>query len=200
MAMPTPKSTPASTRLDPPSPKANVRPATTMATSERPRAMVLVKAVSRTLTAFSQGELPVPCANAGTARYRAIAEAKTARVERSRQETTFQRFFTSIPRQGFASQAAMRGKRTSSLRTAGRSRNALVRRHARLTPQKFCPLRLDGSQQQGVGRVNLPLSTYSVLGQKNVSQESRNIFRGAERLALSAMGTNSVRATRSLLP
>ena len=44
MAMPTPKSTPASTRFEPPSPKAKVRPATTMATSERPRAMVLVKA------------------------------------------------------------------------------------------------------------------------------------------------------------
>jgi hypothetical protein len=39
-------------------PKAKVRPATTMATSERPRAMVLVKAVIKTLTAFSQGEAP----------------------------------------------------------------------------------------------------------------------------------------------
>ena len=45
--------------------KAKVRPATTMATSERPRAMVLVKACCSTLTAFSQGE--VPCANAGAA-------------------------------------------------------------------------------------------------------------------------------------
>src|SRR5580700_5467469 len=67
MAIPTPNSTPASTRFEPPSPKANVRPATTMATSERPRAMVLVNAVMRTLTAFSQGELPAPCAYAGAA-------------------------------------------------------------------------------------------------------------------------------------
>jgi hypothetical protein len=67
MAMPTPKRTPASTRFDPPSPKAKVRPATTMATSERPRAMVLVKACCSTLTAFSQGEVPV-CARAGAAR------------------------------------------------------------------------------------------------------------------------------------
>ena len=39
--------------------KANVRPATTIATRDSPRAMVLVKARCRTLTAFSQGELPV---------------------------------------------------------------------------------------------------------------------------------------------
>src|SRR5208337_3770783 len=58
IAMPTPKRTPASTRFEPPSPKAKVRPATTMATSERPRAMVLVKAVWSTLTAFSHGGVP----------------------------------------------------------------------------------------------------------------------------------------------
>src|SRR6516162_3334014 len=68
MAMPTPKRTPASTRLEPPSPKANVRPDTTMATKERPRAMVLVKACCSTLTAFSHGELPDTCAKPGTAR------------------------------------------------------------------------------------------------------------------------------------
>src|SRR5439155_11335891 len=39
MAMPTPKSTPARTRFEPPSPKAKVRPATTMETSDRPRAI-----------------------------------------------------------------------------------------------------------------------------------------------------------------
>src|SRR5580700_9003848 len=71
MAMPTPNSTPASTRFEPPSPKAKVRPATTMATSERPRAIVLVKAVIKTLTAFSQGELP--CANAGAAKSKVTA-------------------------------------------------------------------------------------------------------------------------------
>src|SRR5216684_8928594 len=59
IAMPTPKRTPARTRFEPPSPKAKVRPATTMATSERPRAIVLVKAVIKTLTAFSHGEVPV---------------------------------------------------------------------------------------------------------------------------------------------
>jgi hypothetical protein len=50
--------------------KANVRPDTTIATSESPRAMVLVNACCSTLTAFSHGELPV-CANAGAARHNA---------------------------------------------------------------------------------------------------------------------------------
>jgi hypothetical protein len=59
--------------------KAKVRPATTMATSERPRAMVLVKAVIRTLTAFSQGE--PPCANAGAAR--SSVKPSVTRGERS---------------------------------------------------------------------------------------------------------------------
>jgi len=66
MAMPTPKSTPARTRFEPPSPKAKVNPDTTIATRERPRAIVLVNAVIKTLTAFSQGELPVACAKAGS--------------------------------------------------------------------------------------------------------------------------------------
>src|SRR5713226_3513937 len=65
MAMPTPKSTPARTRFEPPSPNAKVKPDTTIATRERPRAIVLVNAVIKTLTAFSQGELPVACAKAG---------------------------------------------------------------------------------------------------------------------------------------
>src|SRR5580704_8088738 len=180
MAIPTPKSTPASTRFDPPSPKAKVSRVTTIATSERPRAMVLVKAVSKTLTAFSQGELP-PCANTGAARNRATVEARTARVERSRQETIFQRLFMSTPRQEFASQVAMRGKSTSPSHTAGRSRNALVRRHARLTPQESRPLRLDARSSQGVCRVSFPLFTYSVFGEKNVSLEIRNISRSWRR-------------------
>jgi len=54
--MPTPKRTPASTRFEPLSPKAKVRLDTTIATKERPRAIVLVNACCRTLTAFSQGE------------------------------------------------------------------------------------------------------------------------------------------------
>lgn len=58
MAMPTPKSTPARIRFEPPSPKANVKPATTIETSESPRAMVVVNACINTLTAFSHGEPP----------------------------------------------------------------------------------------------------------------------------------------------
>jgi hypothetical protein len=68
MAMPTPKSTPARIRLDPPSPKAKVKPATTIETSERPRAIVVVNACIKTFTAFSQGEPPAACANAADAR------------------------------------------------------------------------------------------------------------------------------------
>src|SRR6266702_6582667 len=68
IAIPTPKRTPARTRFEPPSPNAKVRPDTTIATRERPRAIVLVNAVIKTLTAFSQGELPVACAKAADAR------------------------------------------------------------------------------------------------------------------------------------
>src|SRR5258708_19365862 len=78
IAIPTPKSTPASTRFEPPSPKAKVRPATTMATSERPRAMVLVKACCNTLTAFSHGEAPA-WPNAGPARNRMTTAVVTKR-------------------------------------------------------------------------------------------------------------------------
>src|SRR5437016_13249657 len=63
---------------------AKVSPETTIATSESPRAMVLGNACCSTLTAFSQGELPV-CANAGAARHRATSEERTARVERSQE-------------------------------------------------------------------------------------------------------------------
>src|SRR5580692_2990358 len=87
MAMPTPKSTPASTRFEPPSPKAKVRPATTMATSDSPRAMVLVKAVIKTLTAFSQGD--APCANAGAAK--SNVKPTVTREEGSQQPRTYLR-------------------------------------------------------------------------------------------------------------
>ena len=63
-----PCSTPASTRFEPPSPKAKVSPATTIATKDSPRAIVLVNACCRTLTAFSQGDWPLTCANAADAR------------------------------------------------------------------------------------------------------------------------------------
>src|SRR5579885_37156 len=83
MAMPTPKSTPARTRFDPPSPKAKVRPETTMATSESPRAMVLVNACCRTFTAFSHGEAPAAWANAGAASRSATTDAAKMRTERN---------------------------------------------------------------------------------------------------------------------
>jgi hypothetical protein len=63
--------------------KANVRPATTIATSESPRAIVLVKAVIKTLTAFSQGELP-PCAKVGAARKRPMAAVARKRERMAR--------------------------------------------------------------------------------------------------------------------
>jgi hypothetical protein len=37
----------------------------------------------------------------------------------------------------------------------------------------LCPLRLGAMQQHGVSCVNFPLSTYSVVGEKNVSEEIR---------------------------
>src|SRR6266481_5402029 len=73
IAIPTPKRTPARTRFEPPSPKANVRPDTTIATRERPRAIVLVKACWRTPTAFSQGEAPWAKAGATKSSPRATA-------------------------------------------------------------------------------------------------------------------------------
>src|SRR5260370_9651114 len=73
MAMPTQKRTPASTRFEPPSPKAKVRPDTTIATKERPRAIVLVNACCRTPTAFSQGEAPWAKAGADKSSPRAAA-------------------------------------------------------------------------------------------------------------------------------
>lgn len=58
--------------------KAKVRPATTIATSERPRAIVLVKAVWSALTAFSHGEVPV-CASAGHASTSKAIESSAGR-------------------------------------------------------------------------------------------------------------------------
>src|ERR1700688_2573488 len=89
MAMPTPKSTPASTRFEPPSPNAKVSPATTMETSERPRAIVVVNACIKTLTAFSQGEPPAACAHAVVARTRDEENAMNA--GRSQRETNLLR-------------------------------------------------------------------------------------------------------------
>src|SRR5208282_4575531 len=104
MAIPTPKSTPASTRFGPPSPKAKVRPATTMATRERPRAMVLVKAVWSTLTAFSHGEVPV-WAKAGAARKsvkpRVISGERSQELRRHVQRNRFMFGFSlSLPSLG----------------------------------------------------------------------------------------------------
>jgi hypothetical protein len=85
MAIPTPKSTPAKTRFEPPSPKAKVSPATTIATSDSPRAIVLVNACCRTLTAFSQGDWPATCADATDARIR--DEQDVPEADRSQRET-----------------------------------------------------------------------------------------------------------------
>ena len=85
IAMPTPKRTPASTRFEPPSPKAKVNPATTMETSERPRAMVVVNACIKTLTAFSQGEPPAAWANAADPR--TSEEENVTNTGRNQRET-----------------------------------------------------------------------------------------------------------------
>jgi hypothetical protein len=87
MAIPTPKSTPAKTRFEPPSPKAKVSPATTIATSDSPRAIVLVNACCRTLTAFSQGDWPPTCANAADARIK--DEANATEADRSQRDANF---------------------------------------------------------------------------------------------------------------
>src|SRR6185437_15759196 len=63
-AIPTPKMTPASVRLAPPSPKANIKPPTTIATRASPVAIGPVKAVCSTCTACVHGELPAAWANA----------------------------------------------------------------------------------------------------------------------------------------
>ena len=85
MAIPTPKSTPARTRFEPPSPNAKVKPATTIETSESPRAIVVVNACIKTLTAFSQGDAPVAWANAAVAKTRDKENAIDA--GRSQRET-----------------------------------------------------------------------------------------------------------------
>src|SRR5882757_8350838 len=60
-AMPTPNTIPARARLESPSPKANNRPPTTIATRLSPLAIAPVKAVRSVFTAFSHGDA---CANA----------------------------------------------------------------------------------------------------------------------------------------
>src|SRR5207302_11356528 len=87
MAIPTPNKTPARILLEPPSPKAKVSPATTIATSDSPRAIVLVNACWSTLTAFSQGDWPAACANAAAARIR--DEQNTTEADRSQPGTDF---------------------------------------------------------------------------------------------------------------
>jgi hypothetical protein len=59
--------------------KANVRPATTIATSESPRAMVLVNASCSTFTAFSHGEFP--WAKSGAASRRPAATLAATRTK-----------------------------------------------------------------------------------------------------------------------
>src|SRR5260221_3712776 len=59
IAIPTPNTIPASIRFDSPSPNANMSPPTTIATRLRPRAIGPVKAVCKTATAFSHGDMTV---------------------------------------------------------------------------------------------------------------------------------------------
>jgi hypothetical protein len=58
---------------------ANVRPETTIATRDSPRAIVLVNACCNTLTAFSHGELA--CAKTGAARRRPRNVKSTTRAD-----------------------------------------------------------------------------------------------------------------------
>jgi hypothetical protein len=69
----------------------------------------------------------------------------------------------------------MRGKSLLPMKAAGRSGNALVLRHARLSPNDFARCALRPRRHIGTCRVNFPLSTYSVFREKNVSQESEII-------------------------
>src|SRR5260221_9545692 len=118
MAIPTPKSTPASTRFEPPSPKAKVRPATTMATSERPRAMVLVKACCSTLTAFSHGEAPA-WPKAGAARNTATTGVVRNRRRKIDERIRLQRdmfMSTPPPRNGKTNHVCQRGEALGVLR------------------------------------------------------------------------------------
>ena len=126
--------------------------------------------------------MPSPWANAGAARNssRKRGEDRASRAKPARNDPpTFFHVHTSA--RVLHRQSQCEGKSTLPIRAAGRSRNALVRRHARLTPDESRPLRLDATQQQRSSRVNFPLSTYSVLGKKNVSQEKENIFEGLQK-------------------
>jgi hypothetical protein len=76
--------------------KANVNPETTMATSDNPRAIVLVKACCSTFTAFSHGEFP--CAKAGTASARVIAAIPNPRASNRKPRTNREhRFMEEAP-------------------------------------------------------------------------------------------------------
>ena len=82
-----------------------------MATSESPRAMVLVNAVMSTLTAFSQGELPC-CAKAGAARRstRQIASTgdRSEKLARQFRKARFMRL--SLHRSDFKMRGALAGR------------------------------------------------------------------------------------------
>jgi hypothetical protein len=88
------------------------------------------------------------------------------------------------PRQGFASQVAMRGKLTCPMRTAGRSRNALVRRHARLTPQESRPLRLDAPQRQRSVSRELPSIYLFSVGREKCVAGSRKYFEALQKVSV----------------
>src|SRR6185436_16632717 len=107
--------------------KAKVNPDTTMATSDRPRAMVVVKACCRTLVAFSQGEFA--WAKTGSARASATSARLNKRSERWRKGMDLLRISCETSSIGcIASSKAREVHVPDSFGHCGR--NALVHRHA----------------------------------------------------------------------
>src|SRR5579859_609913 len=86
-AMPTPKITPDKVRLAAPSPKANIRPPTTLATSAKPVAIGPVKAVCNACTACVHGDV-VDCAKTSSA-----SEVQAANVNATFRKTCLFRGF-----------------------------------------------------------------------------------------------------------
>src|SRR5437016_2872470 len=118
MAIPTPKSTPASTRFEPPFTDGEGEPGHDNRNQGQPRAIVLVNAFCRRLTAFSQGDWPLTCANAADARIKDGENATEA--GRSQREADFFRkafFIADEFLSDDASRAPHRDSRATSRRT-----------------------------------------------------------------------------------
>ena len=117
MAIPTPKSTPASTRFEPPFTDGEGEPGHDNRNQGQPRAIVLVNAFCRRLTAFSQGDWPLTCANAADARIRDVENATEA--DRSQRETDFFGRLSSLPASSFQDDASQALHRDSRATLAG---------------------------------------------------------------------------------